>query len=158
MPKRGSPPRRTPLPRSTKPIRRARKRIKARKADPAKRRWAKHRNPEFIAWIKTLPCCITVRRTGDWIFPEIGGWVAGFHYSGLALSNTAWGICVVVDPAHIKCRSTGGDDVGNVVPLAHHLHDELHAHGIKTFQRKYGVDPAKLAAEYGGRWRQEQGA
>lgn len=32
------------------------------------------------------------------------------------------------------------------------LHKELHAHGIKTFQRKYRVNLAELAREYTERW------
>ena len=37
----------------------------------------------------------------------------------------------------------------NAVPLANHLHiPELHQHGIKTFQAKYGVDLEAMAAGY----------
>lgn len=50
-----------------------------------------------------------------------------------------------VDPAHIKPRSTGGDDLYNVVPLCRKLHDELHHIGIDSFQRNYTIDLAGIA-------------
>lgn len=46
--------RRVPLPKSTK-------RIRSRKLDPAKRRFAKHRDDAYTDWIKTLGCIICGR-------------------------------------------------------------------------------------------------
>jgi hypothetical protein len=48
--RRGAPPKR-----SSKPI-------PPRKKDPSKRAWAKHRDPAYQKWIKTLPCLIC----GSW--------------------------------------------------------------------------------------------
>jgi hypothetical protein len=123
--KRGQPPKRhKPLARG-KPPRRSSRPIPARRADPKKRRFADRRQPDFIQWLLQEPCCITNKRTGHW--------------------NRANESFILVDPAHIKTRSTGGDDLYNAVPLAHHLHEEQHRIGIKSFQRKYGVDLVAIA-------------
>jgi hypothetical protein len=52
----------TPLANSSKPIARSRKPIAPRRKDPSKRAWAKHRDPAYQKWIKTLPCLIC----GSW--------------------------------------------------------------------------------------------
>jgi hypothetical protein len=56
------------------------------------------------------------------------------------------------DPHHVKTRGAGGDDVGNVIPLAHHLHEECHRIGILSFQRKRNVCLYSRARKYGQRW------
>lgn len=48
------PPRTTYLPRSTKPIR-------SRKKDPAKRRFAGHRDPNYELFVESLPCLVCLR-------------------------------------------------------------------------------------------------
>jgi hypothetical protein len=47
------------------PPKRSRTRIAPRKKDPAKRRWAKHRDPRYTAWIKLLGCLVCGRRPVD---------------------------------------------------------------------------------------------
>lgn len=59
------------------------------------------------------------------------------------------------DPAHVVSTGAGGKDRGNVVPLCRPHHDQQHLIGVKTFQRKHGLDLAAIAAElevraYGG--------
>jgi hypothetical protein len=120
--RRGKPPVRT------KPIARSRKPIKARKADPSKRRFAKHRCIEYLAWLPTQPCCVTGKREGAWVSD-------GAFY-------------IAIDPAHVRPRSLGGDDLWNALPLAHHLHVEQHRIGLETFWKEVGLDPVKIAAEH----------
>jgi hypothetical protein len=58
-----------------------------------------------------------------------------------------------VDPAHVKSRGSGGADLGNMVPLVHHLHRELdHQIGRREFEAKYGVDLAAIARNLGERY------
>ena len=52
--------------------------------------------------------------------------------------------------AHVRVKRYG-PDVGNCVPLCARHHDEQHK-GIKTFQRKYGLNLAELAAGLGAEW------
>lgn len=66
-----TPQRKTYLKRSTKPIARhkrlasSKRPIRARKADPKKRAFAKHRDPAYSAWIKDWPCLICQRHPVD---------------------------------------------------------------------------------------------
>lgn len=87
-------------PRSTKPIR-------ARKKDPSKRRFAKHRDPTYELYIESLPCLVC----GRW----------------------------PVDPAHIKHRSTGGDDRNNLVPLCRTHHKEQEGR-TPEFEARYHIE------------------
>lgn len=56
----------------------------------------------------------------------------------------------VIDPHHVRGRKV--NDVGTVVSLCRVHHEEFHAHGRHTFDRKYGVclvDEAQwLATQY----------
>jgi hypothetical protein len=105
--KRGAPPRR-----STKPIARG-KPPKARKDDPTKRRFAKLRDPEYCAWIRTLRCTIDC---------------------GCTNHCDCWGR---IEGAHVKARSVGGVDRGNLVPLCTRHHREQHTLGMQSFQDLY---------------------
>lgn len=111
-------PRYTRLPRSHKPIR-------ARKADPERRRFAKHRCKPFTDSLKGLPCCVS--------------------------GESVWRYAIV-DPAHIKTRGSGGDDLYNTLPLVRHLHEEQHRIGWPRFEKKYGIDRVALAHAYTERW------
>lgn len=99
-----------------------------------KSRFPKRRNPEYLAWIRTLPCCVWHVRTGDRVPIVIGDsipetWVAR------------------IEAAHVKSRGAGGWDVGNTVPLDMLLHTEQHRIGIKSFEAKYGVDLSAIAQQ-----------
>lgn len=48
---------------------------------------------------------------------------------------------------HVRVKRYG-PDVGNCVPLCKLHHDEQHK-GIKTFQRKYGIDLPAIAKQLG---------
>lgn len=139
-----------PLPRPTKPIarhappKRSTRPIAARKKDPAARRWAKHRCDPYLDWLTTEPCCVTGLRTGQWWPQRQNRKPAG--PTGLTP------VRIHVDPAHVRARGPGHDDLWNALPLAHHLHDEQHTRGAKTFWQKYGLDPVSIAREYTDRW------
>lgn len=49
------------------------------------------------------------------------------------------------DPAHLRSRGAGGRDRGNVVPLCRPCHDAQHTEGIRTFQRRRGLDLVAVA-------------
>jgi hypothetical protein len=115
--KRGKPPqRKTYLKRSTK-------RIKVRRGDPAKRRWANLRDDAFREWIREQPCAITgciTRRE--------------------------------IECAHVKARGAGGDDLENCLPLCRTHHQYQHTVGIKSFAKEFHVDLAELARQYTARF------
>lgn len=48
--------------------------------------------------------------------------------------------------AHVRSRKAGGRE-GDIVPLCHFHHRELHQLGISTFQYKYDLDLAEEAAK-----------
>lgn len=55
-----------------------------------------------------------------------------------------------VDPDHVTSRGARGKDHANVVPLCRGHHDERHTIGIRTFEKRYGLDleaEAKKVAE-----------
>ena len=57
------------------------------------------------------------------------------------------------DPAHVRCRRVNGawlkNGDSNILPLCRPHHSEQHQHGIRTFEAKYGIDMAMVAAEIG---------
>jgi len=123
-----------------------RTRIKSRRSKPRRRAGACR---EYLDWLKTQKCVITGKRHG--MLYRDGTFTCGRY----ELAN--WRT-IIVDPAHVRTKRLGGD-LWNAVPLAHHLHEEQHRIGIKSFQAKYGVDLAELAREHTERWLQtESGA
>lgn len=138
--KRSRPPRRTPVRPSTKPLKRselprARTRIRSRKADPTKRRFAKHRCDPFRDWLKTQQCPVSGFYTDDW-----------------RDTGNDFMARVIVDPAHTRPRSLGADDLYECIPLARHLHDEQERIGWPRFEKKYGIDRKALAKKYADEW------
>lgn len=131
---------RSPLPPRKKYLARSQKPIPPRRKDPAKRAFAKHRCKPFTDWLKTLPCCVTGKRTGEW------------HYFFFWEGYPDPCVRIHVDPAHLKTRKTGGDDLYNCIPLARHLHDEQHAIGWPAFEKRYGIDRHALAKQYADEW------
>lgn len=124
--KRATPPKRK------KPLKRSTKRIKVRRVS---KRFAKRRNPKFLAWVRTLPCTVKSPRTTCWL---------------------TWDL--LVDPAHVtKTRAAGADDVGCVAPLCRAHHSESHQIGIKSFEAKYGLDLRSLAQQVAQQWMESQG-
>lgn len=88
---------------------------KARLRTKGGSRFPERRDPEYTAWIITLPCLL-----------------AGGMYG--------WKCCLKVDPAHVfKTRGAGAYDHGEVVPLCriHHVEQEGRT---EAFNAKYGVD------------------
>lgn len=97
--------------------------MKARKSDPKKRRFAGLRAPEYLAWIRTLPCYLSGAHTclGD------------------------------VEAAHVKSRGAGGEDLGNTLPLCRGGHLDQHTRGIVSWAAQYGLtvaDLKRIAAQY----------
>lgn len=114
---RGKPPRRKkPLPKSTKAL--VRRALRRTRGQP--KRFAKLRDPQYLEWIRGLPCL---------------------------RNNSACG--GAVEAAHVKSRGAGGKDVGNVVPLCHWHHQLQHEDGIKSFAELVGglEELRRIAAE-----------
>ena len=88
-------------------------------------RFPKRRDPGYLARIRGMPCTILTHSTG-----------------------TCSGI---TEPAHVRIRGAGGDDVGNVIPLCQRHHRIQHDAGIQTFQLMYNIDMAEIARELAGR-------
>lgn len=112
-------------------------RLKAR----GKSRFPKRRNPDYLAWIRTLPCVIwgqdlALLRPRDWCSP-----IPGQRYG--------------VEAAHVKTRGSGGNDVGNTVPLCPWHHDEQEG-ATAAFNEKYKVDLAAIAARLAIQYQEEQ--
>lgn len=85
----------------------SKKPMKARKADPSKRRFAKKRQPEYTAWVSRLSCMV-----GD-----------GYCWHPADLVEKG----ITCDPAHVdKTRATGAPDYGEVANLCrwHHINQE----------------------------------
>jgi hypothetical protein len=82
------------------------------------------RDEHFMRFVSKLPCCAT----GE--MPPVDGW---------SVERQA------VDPHHTGTGGTGikGSDY-TCVPLSRPAHDFLHQHGVRVFEKEYGV---KLAVE-----------
>ena len=79
-------------------------------------RFPKNVDEDYREWIRRRPC----------LAKQAGG---------------CWG---GTQCAHVKTKGSGGPDLGNLVPLCAAHHGEQHK-GIKTFQKKYGLDLADAA-------------
>lgn len=110
---------RKPLKRG-KPIRRSGQRIRSRKADPKRRRFAARRDPAYCEWIRSLPCILR-----------------------LAPGTSCQG---AVECAHTTSRGAGGYDRGHTVPLCQRHHRQEHAIGKSSFEEMYNVDLDSIAA------------
>lgn len=96
----------------------------------------------YLEWLRGEPCAILGKRTGGWV----GDGAEGYPFSGVRR--------VSVEATHVRVRKWG--HLRNAIPMDHHLHHELHQHGIETFQAKYRVDLAQLAIEHTERWLRER--
>lgn len=81
-----------------------------------------------VLWIKNKRCCVTGQsgRSGDPIVAS-----------------------------HVKSRAAGGT-ADDVVPMLLSLEKELHNIGIKSFQKKHGVDLAFMAKLYQDAWEKHE--
>lgn len=93
-------------------------RLKAR----GKPRFKKGRDKDYLARVGKLPCVVTGLGQGGFLFWHQVGDVGHF--------------CRVV-AAHPRSRGAGAADRGGAVPLLWCLHEEQHAHGLRTFEEKY---------------------
>ena len=129
--------RKKPLPRNRKPISRKGKAL-VRAALPrqqqrirakGKSRFPKRRNPEYKAFIKTLPCVLLGRplTSGAFVFRQT-------HDCREA-----------IDPMHVKSRGAGADDFRQLVPCCHTEHARSHTEGIKSWAARWF--PATTAGE-----------
>lgn len=111
-------------------------------------RFPKRRCQPYLDWLREQRCCVLGHPSGAYVsvFQVDGVWKHGWPPSQ--------GTQVVIDPAHITSRNAGGDDLYNAVSLAHHLHEEQHRIGIRSFQAKYGVDLKEKAKEQTEQWLQ----
>lgn len=77
---------------------------------------------ERLDWLHSLPCCVTGVR-GD------------------------------IEAAHVVTGGTGRKaDAKWLVPMARELHRQLHQHGVRTFQKRWGVNLKALAIETERAW------
>ena len=95
-------------------------RTKARAAirRKGKPRFKGGKDPNFLKWIRTLPCAIVARD------PKLNQYCQ-----------------VPIQAAHIVSRGAGGMDRGNVIPLCQAAHREQHLHGIEWFANEYFYEP-----------------
>ena len=81
-------------------------------------RFPKRRDPDYCAWIRTLPCAVI--------------------YAGDCAGR--------IECAHVTSRGAGGKDVGNTFAACTRHHREQHRIGISSFEAKYTIDLAAWAS------------
>jgi hypothetical protein len=113
-----------PCPKPAPRPKKAPKRIRS----TGKSRFPRRRDPEYLAWIRTLPCIVPTH-TG---FAAACGPVADRHK---------------VEAAHVKTRGSGGDDRKNTLPCCPRHHDEQEGRNT-SFELKYGIGLKTLALAY----------
>ena len=121
-----------PKPGRAKRVRRPMKksRMKSYNAKRKGHKFPKRRDPDYCAWIRVQPCELARR------FCLVTAPAYGNYHDCIG----------PVQVCHVKTRGAGGDDVGNVVPMCAGAHDEQHRIGIRAFQKRWGIDLAKIAA------------
>lgn len=72
-----------------------------------------------------------------------GKWVRG-RSCLLGASGRCYG---PVEADHVKTRGSGGTDLGNLINLCTLHHTQRHTMGRHSFEKKYGVDLAQIAAD-----------
>lgn len=85
---------------------------------------------EFLDWISEQPCTVCGQGT---YHDEVGAFLC--------------------DPAHVKSRGAGGEDIGNVIPLCRYHHSKQHQIGWQRFEKGYNIRAAIVAARLGLEWR-----
>ena len=97
------------------------------------KRFADQRDPDYAAYVRTLPCVLTAafwRRLG--------------RSSPLGEPHR----CAphgYVEAMHVRSRGAGGPDRGNLLPGCPKAHAEQHAIGIESWAAKWGLDPETTA-------------
>lgn len=86
----------------------------------------------FLSWIRSQPCLVSGRRSGE-------RWER---------SGQTW--VVSVQAAHLKTRGSFGADLGNVVPLIDLLHSEQQ--NDAEFFIRWNQNAQKAAADLAMRW------
>ena len=75
------------------------------------------------------------------------------HGCLLAGQHECWGL---IEFCHVTSRGAGDVDEGNGFPACSRGHAEQHRIGIKSFERRYGVELRRVAQElwdtYTGEW------
>ena len=112
-----------PKPGRAKRVRRPMKksRMKSYNAKRKGHKFPKNVDELYRVWVRMLPCAV-------------------YLASGRACESW-WR----VHAAHIKSRGAGGPDRQNLVPLCAAHHALQHDIGIRSFQKRYGVDLKKIA-------------
>ena len=93
---------------------------------------------EFRKWIARQPCILA-----DRVPCECIGYLAvgSNHFRS--------------DACHVRSVGAGGTDRGNIFSACRKHHSEQHRIGIKTFERRYGLNLKQAALDYDERYRQE---
>ena len=91
----------------------------------------RYENKEYREYIKSQPCCVT----------------------SMMIVNEDTGK-VESDPHHTASKGAGGSDL-SCVPLLHELHQESHAIGQDTFQKKYDIDFKEVRLKLLEKWIEE---
>lgn len=139
---------RSPLPRSTKPLKRTPLKIRdyvaigrnqavKRKRSGSGRRVSVPRDRKYLDWLKTQVCAVT------WAIFSRGERIS-YSYE------------VIIDPAHGPVNGIGskGSDDG-AIPMTRAFHEEQTLIGWPKFEKKYGIDRAAIAAEHYARFKGE---
>lgn len=100
-------------------------------------RFPKRRSPEYKAWfMDTVPFHCYVGYDSEDEF-------AVFECDGPS------------EAMHVQTRGAGGSDIGNLVKGCRYHHARQHTLGIRSFERRYGVQ-LKVEAEYWGQLYRER--
>ncbi len=103
-------------------------------------KFPKRRDPAYCEWVRQQPCLLG------------GGMGVGFHIRVRSLAMKIHQCDGPVQVCHVKSRGAGGDDRRNVIAMCAKGHDEQHRIGIRSFEKRWGVDlkaeAEKLDAEY----------
>ena len=96
--------------------------------------------------MRALPCLLRGRTC------QLTRWVGTFPKR--QVTEEYKHICIRVagqsDPHHVQSKGRRGPDVGNLVPLCHGAHRELHQIGQKEFQKRWNLALPVIASTLTG--------
>lgn len=88
-----------------------------------------------------------VRKTVETVWPRHRRFVKSHGCCVPGCTHLAGGLYAIIDFAHVKSRGAGGTDLFGVSLCRFH-HGEQHEIGIRSFQKRHGIDLWALALAF----------
>lgn len=103
----------------------------------------KRRDKAFTDWVRGQSCILLEHRRQEATYTGTVPPIGPRHWCGQPVQ-----VC------HVKSRGAGGADRANVVPMCAGAHDEQHRIGLRSFEKRHGINLQAEAAYLWARYQQ----